>query len=107
MPIKVWDYRKEYEAERKDILEGVENVFRSGSLILGPSVKAFEERFAEYCGVAYGVGVNSGTDALLLALKALEIGPGDEVITVSNTAIPTVAAIVSAGALPKFVDIES
>jgi aminotransferase EvaB len=106
MPIKVWDYRKEYEAERDDILEGVEKVFSSGRLILGPSVKAFEERFADYCGVAYGVGVNSGTDALMLALKALEIGPDDEVITVSNTAIPTVAAIVSTGALPKFVDIE-
>jgi aminotransferase EvaB len=106
MPIKFWDYRKEYEAERDDILDGVEKVFLSGSLILGPSVKAFEESFADYCGVAYGVGVNSGTDALMLALKALEIGPGDEVITVSNTAIPTVAAIVSTGALPKFVDIE-
>ena len=106
MPIKVWDYRKEYEAERKDILEAVEKVFQSGTLILGPSVEAFEERFAEYCGAAYGVGVNSGTDALFLALKAIDIGPDNEVITVSNTAIPTVAAIVSTGAVPKFVDIE-
>jgi aminotransferase EvaB len=106
MPIHVWDYRKEYEAEREDILAGVEKVFRSGRLILGPSVKAFEAGFASYCGVAHGVGVNSGTDALFLALRALDIGPGDEVLTVSNTAIPTVSAIVSTGAVPRFVDIE-
>ena len=106
MGTQVWDYRKEYEAEREDLLAGVDKVFRSGRLILGPSVKAFEERLAEYCGVGFGVGVNSGTDALFLALKALDIGSGDEVITVSNTAIPTVAAIVSAGATPTFVDID-
>ncbi|HZP66380.1 MAG TPA: DegT/DnrJ/EryC1/StrS family aminotransferase [Rudaea sp.] len=106
MPIQVWDYRKEYEAEREDILAGVEKVFRSGRLILGASVAAFEEAFARYCGVRHGVGVNSGTDALFLALKALGLAPGDEVITVANTAIPTVSAIVSTGATPKFVDIE-
>lgn len=105
MPIQVWDYRREYEAEREDILAGIEKVLRSGRLILGDSVRKFEEAFAAYCGVTYGVGVNSGTDALFLALKALDVGLGDEVITVSNTAIPTVAAIVSAGATPKFVDI--
>jgi len=106
MGIQVWDYRKEYEAEREDILTGVDKVLRSGRLILGPSVKAFEEGFAAYCGVQHGVGVNSGTDALFLALKALDVGPGDEVVTVSNTAIPTVAAIVSTGATPRFVDID-
>jgi aminotransferase EvaB len=106
MPINVWDYRKEYEAEREDILAGIDKVLRSGRLILGPSVKAFEEAFAAWCGVKYGVGVNSGTDALFLALKALDVGSGDEVITVANTAIPTVSAIVSTGATPKFVDIE-
>jgi dTDP-3-amino-2,3,6-trideoxy-4-keto-D-glucose/dTDP-3-amino-3,4,6-trideoxy-alpha-D-glucose/dTDP-2,6-dideoxy-D-kanosamine transaminase len=105
MPINVWDYRKEYEAEREDILAAIDKVLRSGRLILGPSVKAFEEAFASWCGVRYGVAVNSGTDALFLGLKALDIGPGDEVITVSNTAIPTVSAIVSTGATPKFVDI--
>jgi len=106
MPINVWDYRKEYEAEREDILAGIEKVLRSGRLILGPSVKAFEEAFSAWCDVKYGVAVNSGTDALFLALKALDIGPGDEVVTVSNTAIPTVSAIVSTGATPKFVDID-
>ncbi len=106
MPIQVWDYREEYEAEREAIAEAMERVFRSGRLILGEQVKAFEERFAAYCGVGYGVGVNSGTDAIFLALKAIDIGPGDEVITVSNTAVPTVAAIVSTGATARFVDID-
>ena len=106
MTIQVWDYRREYEAEREEILAGIDKVFRSGRLVLGPSVKAFEEAYAAWLGVAHGVGVNSGTDALFLALKALGIGPGDEVITVANTAIPTVSAIVAAGATPKFVDID-
>jgi aminotransferase EvaB len=106
MSIQVWDYRREYEAEREEILAGIDKVFRSGRLVLGPSVKAFEEAYAAWLGVAHGVGVNSGTDALFLALKALGIGPGDEVITVANTAIPTVSAIVAAGATPKFVDID-
>ena len=105
MPIQVWDYRDEYEAERDTIGNAMEQVFRSGRLILGEQVRTFEERFAAYCGVRYGVGVNSGTDAIFLALKALDIGPGDEVITVSNTAVPTVAAIVSTGAAARFVDI--
>ena len=91
VPIQVWDYREEYEAEREAIADAIERVMRSGRLILGENVRNFEERFASYCGVRYGVGVNSGTDALFLALKALDIGPGDEVITVSNTAVPTVA----------------
>jgi aminotransferase EvaB len=107
MTIKVWDYLKEYEDERDDILAGIEKVLRSGKLILGPSVEAFEKRFADFCGVKHGVGVNSGTDALFLALKALGVGADDEVVTVSNTAVPTVAAIVSTGAAPKFVDIEA
>ena len=107
MPIQVWDYRPEYEVERTEILAAVDEVFRSGRLILGEQVRAFEERFAAYCGVRYGVGVNSGTDALFLALKALRVGPGDEVVTVANTAVPTVAAIVATGATPRFVDIDA
>ena len=106
MPIQIWDYRKEYEAEREDILAGIEKVFRSGRLILGESVRAFESAFARWCGVQHGIGVNSGTDALFLGLKALDVGPGDEVITVANTAIPTVSAIAATGATPRFVDID-
>src|SRR5437867_10944601 len=106
MPIQVWDYRAEYEDEREEILEAVEKVFRSGRLILGDQVRAFETCFSAYCGLAHGVGVNSGTDALVLGLRALDVGPGDEVITVANTAVPTVAAIVATGATPRFVDVE-
>ena len=106
MKIKLWDYLEEYEVERAEILEGVEKVFRSGYLILGDSLKQFEAAFSSYCQIRYGVGVDNGTNAIFLALKALCIGAGDEVITVSNTAVPTVSAIVSTGATPRFVDIE-
>jgi aminotransferase EvaB len=106
MTIHVWSYLKEYEAEKAEVQQALETVFRSGRLVLGESGKAFEREFAAWCGARWGVGVNSGTDAIFLALKALGIGPGDEVITVANTAVPTVAAIVSTGATPRFVDIE-
>lgn len=106
MTIKVWDYLEEYEAERADLLAGIEKVFRSGRLILGDSGKHFEADFSAYCGVRHGVGVDNATNGMFLALKALGIGPGDEVVTVSNTAVPTVSAIVAAGATPQFVDIE-
>jgi dTDP-3-amino-2,3,6-trideoxy-4-keto-D-glucose/dTDP-3-amino-3,4,6-trideoxy-alpha-D-glucose/dTDP-2,6-dideoxy-D-kanosamine transaminase len=105
--IRVWDYRAEYEAERDDTLAAVDQVLRSGRLILGDSVRAFEHELAAYCGARHGVGVNSGTDALVLALRALDVKTGDEVITTSNTAIPTVSAIVSAGATPRFIDIQA
>ena len=106
MPIHVWDYRAEYEEECEEILGAVEQVMRSGRLILGDSVRSFEREFSEYCGVGHGIGVNSGTDALILALRALDIAAGDEVITTSNTAIPTVSAIESAGGSCRFVDID-
>lgn len=106
MAIQVWDYSAEYEEERPDVLAAVDQVMRSGRLILGESVRSLEQELAAYCGVGYGVGVNSGTDALMLALRALGIQSGDEVITTSNTAIPTVSAIVSANGTPRFVDIE-
>lgn len=106
MPIQVWDYRAEYETERDDILAAVDAVCRSGRLILGEQVRTFEAALATWCGTSHGVGVNSGTDALVLALRALGVGPGDEVVTVSNTAIPTVSAIVTTGATPRFVDID-
>ncbi|MEZ4612985.1 MAG: DegT/DnrJ/EryC1/StrS family aminotransferase [Caldilineaceae bacterium] len=76
----------------------------SGWYILGKEVAAFETEFAAYCGTAGCVAVNSGTDALHLALRACDIGPGDEVITVAHTAVATVAAI-RMGATPVLVDI--
>ncbi len=106
MTIKSWNYLKEYHDEKEEIDSAIRRVLDSGTLILGENVKKFEKKFAAYCGVEYGVGVNSGTDALFLSLKALGIGHGDEVITVPNTAVPTVSAIVSAGAVPRFVDVD-
>jgi dTDP-3-amino-2,3,6-trideoxy-4-keto-D-glucose/dTDP-3-amino-3,4,6-trideoxy-alpha-D-glucose/dTDP-2,6-dideoxy-D-kanosamine transaminase len=106
MTIKVWDYLAEYAKEKDEVLSAIEEVLDSGWLILGQKVKSFEDQYAAYCGVNYGIGVANGTDAIFLALKALEINEKDEVITVSNTAIPTVSAIVSTGAKPVFVDIK-
>jgi aminotransferase EvaB len=105
MAIKVWDYLEEYKQEKAEVLAAIEEVLDSGWLILGQKVKSFEEAYAAYSDTKYGIGVANGTDAIFLALKALSIGAGDEVITVSNTAIPTVSAIVSTGATPVFVDI--
>ncbi len=104
--IPYWDYLREYALEEPIVLGAIQRVLRSGRLILGPEVEGFERELAGYAGVRHAVGVNSGTDAIFLALKALDIGPGDEVITVSNTAVPTVSAIRAAGATPVFVDVE-
>jgi dTDP-4-amino-4,6-dideoxygalactose transaminase len=81
-------------------------VLRSGRYVLGETVAAFEHEFAAYLGVDHAVGVNSGTDALILALRELRVGAGDEIITTPFTAIPTYAAILQVGATPVFVDIE-
>lgn len=104
--IRVWGYLKEFASEKEEIMRAVESVFQSGMLILGENVKAFENEYAEYCGVNYGIGCDNGTNAISLALLAMGIKAGDEVITVSNTAIPTVSAIISIGAKPVFVDID-
>ncbi|NOZ11985.1 MAG: DegT/DnrJ/EryC1/StrS family aminotransferase [Gammaproteobacteria bacterium] len=106
MTIKVWDYIEEYKENKDEILKTVDEVFSSGWLILGDAVKSFEENFSSYCSAEYGIGVDNATNGLFLALKALGIGKGDEVISVSNTAVPTISAIVSAGATPIFVDID-
>ncbi|MEW2353457.1 DegT/DnrJ/EryC1/StrS family aminotransferase [Spirillospora sp. NPDC029432] len=107
MTLRVWDYLAEYEKEQADILDAVETVFRSGRLVLGTSVRGFEEEFAAYHGVAHCVGVDNGTNAIKLGLQALGVRPGDEVITVSNTAAPTVVAIDAVGARPVFVDVRA
>ena len=100
-----WDYRREYEELRDEILAAVDRVFKSGKLVLGPEGIAFERDMAAYVGVKGGVGVNSGTDAIYVALAAAGVGAGDEVITVPNTAVPTVSAIQVLGARPVFVDV--
>lgn len=96
----------QYKSNQKEILESISKILESGNYILGNETVEFEKRFAEYCETNYAVGVNSGTDALILSLKALNIGKGDEVITVSHTALATVAAIIATGATPVLVDIE-
>lgn len=103
--ITVWGYLKEYAQTKEEILKAVTDVFESGILILGPKGKEFEKEYAEYIGTKHAVGCDNGTNAIVLALYSLGIGKGDEVITVSNTAIPTVSAIVTVGATPVFVDI--
>jgi aminotransferase EvaB len=105
MPINVWDYLREYDELRDEILATVDRVFRSGRLILGQEGVKFEREMAAYLGVTGGVGVNSGTDAIYIALAALGVKAGDEVITVPNTAVPTVSAIRTLGATPVFVDV--
>jgi len=87
-------------------MEAVTRVMNSDSYILGTEVSSFEEEFATYVGVAECIGVNSGTDSIILGLKALGITRGDEVITPSHTAVATVAAIVASGATPVFADID-
>lgn len=101
-----FDYRPEYARYRDEVAEAVQRVLDSGWLILGPEVRAFEEEFAAFVGVSAAVGVNSGTDALWLAFKALGIGPGDDVLTVANAGVPPVAAIRAVGATPRFVDVD-
>ncbi len=91
---------------KQEILDVMHRVCEQGPYILGPEVKAFEEAFAAYNGVQHCIGVGSGTDALVLSMKAMDIGAGDEVITVSHTAVATVAAIVITGATPVLIDIE-
>ena len=96
----------QYQAHKEEIDAAISRVLAKGWYILGDEVKAFEKEFAEYIGVSCGIGVGSGTDAIHLALRAWGVGSGDEVVTVSHTAVATVAAIEMAGATPVVVDIE-
>jgi dTDP-4-amino-4,6-dideoxygalactose transaminase len=104
--IQLNDLRARYLAHQPAVDAAVQRVLASGWYILGQEVAAFETEFAQACSAAGCVGVNSGTDALHLALRACDVGPGDEVITVAHTAVATVAAIRLAGATPVLVDID-
>ena len=106
MQIPLVDLRAQFQTIQLEVMAAIEDVFTNMQLFLGPQSKAFEQEFATYCGCDYGVGCSSGTDALVLALRACEIGPGHEVITVANTFIATVEAIALVGATPVFVDID-
>jgi dTDP-4-amino-4,6-dideoxygalactose transaminase len=103
MEIKYLDLPQQFDDP--ELLRAVAALFKTCQFILGPEVDAFEEKFAQLCGTRFALGVNSGTDALFLALKVLGVGPGHEVITVANSFVATTGAIVAAGALPVFVDV--
>jgi len=105
MEIPVFDLKRQYKYLKVELDNAFTNVFESGNFVLGENVRLFEEEFADYIGAGFAIGVGSGTEALHLSLKACEIGPGDEVITVPNTAVPTISAISFAGATPVLVDI--
>ena len=104
--IPLVDLKAPYERLRVEIDAAVGRVLAGGWYILGPEVSAFEAEFAAWLGVSHTVGLASGTDAVLLALRGLGIGPGDEVISVSHTAVATVAAIELAAATPRLADID-
>src|SRR5216683_1176443 len=106
MHVPLVDLQAQYRAIKDEVLAAIEGVLEQMQLFLGPQGQAFEQEFASYCGCEYGVGLASGTDALILALRACGIGPGDEVITVANTFIATVEALAVVGATPVCVDID-
>jgi len=101
------DLRAQYRSLREEIRAAIEQVLESQCFVLGPEIAELEEALAGYCGVRFGVGVASGTDALLLSLMALGVGPGDEVITSPYTFFATAGSISRLGAVPVFVDIEA
>jgi dTDP-4-amino-4,6-dideoxygalactose transaminase len=106
MRVPLCDLTEQYVSLKPQIDAAIQEVLASGHYILGPNVRAFEQEIADYLGCKYAVGVNSGTDALHLALRALNIGPGDEVITTPFTFVATTEAIGMVGATPVFVDID-
>jgi dTDP-4-amino-4,6-dideoxygalactose transaminase len=99
-------FTAEPEELRRDEIEAMARVARSGWFILGKEVTAFEEAWARYCGAPFCVGVGNGLDAIEIGLRALGIGPNDEVITTPTTAIATILAVVHAGATPVLADID-
>ncbi len=104
--IPIGDLKRQYEAIKPELDAAASRVLASGWYILGAEVRAFEAAFAEFCGVRHTIGVGNGTEALYLALAALGVGAGDEVITVANAAIYEPLTILQTGARPVFVDVD-
>jgi dTDP-4-amino-4,6-dideoxygalactose transaminase len=105
LPVPYVDMAAQHAPIKEELLRAIAQVIDKGQFILGDEVAEFEKKFAAVCGVNYAVGVNSGTDALILALRALDIGPADEVITVPNSFVASTSCISLAGARPLFVDV--
>jgi len=106
MKVPLLDLKAQYAAMRQEIENSLKKVVENQDFILGAEVTALEKEVAAYCGAKYGVGVASGTDALILSLKALDIGPGDEVITTPFTFFATAESISIVGAKPVFADVD-
>ncbi len=106
MHVPFVDLKRQYSKIKNEIDNAIQETIDGCAFVAGDKVRQFEKEFAEYCGVRYAVGVSSGTSALYIALKALDIGKGDIVITVPNTFIATVEAVTLTGARPLFIDIE-
>jgi len=106
MNIPLLDLTAQYQSIQPEIEKAMSEVLASGQFILGPNVSALEQEVAAYLGSKYAVGVGSGTDALVLALRALEIQRGDEVIIPTYTFVATAEAVMLLGATPVFVDID-
>jgi len=107
MTIPLVDLSIQHREIEAEVREGIDAVMRSGAFILGPAVAEFESAYADFCEVPHCVGVASGTDALELALRALEIGPGGEVVLPANTFIASATAVIRIGAQPVLVDCEA
>ena len=106
MPVPLLDLKQQYASIRDEILRVTDEVYNSQAFILGKRVEAFERDFAAYCQTKYCIGVSSGTDALLVALMVLNIGPGDEVIVPAYSFFATAGVVARLGATPVFVDID-
>src|SRR5581483_1133072 len=105
--LPLFDLSSQYRGLQAEIDRAIRDVLREGQFILGPAVAAFEREIATYLQVKHAIGVASGTDALVLALRALDIGPGDQVIVPAYSFFATAEAVLLVGAEPVFVDIDS